>query len=46
MKCKRILSVMRLTHHMARLAGRGNHHTVTDGESQEEVGDVGELQTG
>lgn len=35
-----------LTHHMARLAGRGNHHTVTDGESQEEVGDVGELQTG
>lgn len=29
---------------MSRLAGRRHHHTVTDGQSEEEVGDVGELQ--
>lgn len=31
---------------MSRLAGRGDHHTVTDGQSQEEVSDIGELQVG
>lgn len=35
-----------LTHHMSRLGGRGDHHGVADGQSQEEVGDVGKLQAG
>lgn len=31
---------------MSRLAGRGDHHAVTDGQSEEEVCDVGEFQVG
>lgn len=34
------------THHMSRLARQRDHHTVTDGQSKEEVSDVGHLQAG